>query len=479
MTQPAWVGKVREIVGRENLLDAPEDLVTHSYDGTPMLEKLPVAVAIPRSTEDVSRILKLANEAPFNVVPRGAGSGLSGGSVPVENSLVLLMTRWNRILEIDEKNLAAWAEPGVITAQFHKAVEARGLFYPPDPSSMNVCTLGGNVAENSGGLRCLKYGMTKPYVLGLEAVLPTGDVVKCGGKVTKDVAGYDLKDWFVGSEGSLGVFTKILLKLVPKPETSRTLLAWYPRLVDCAETVSALIAAKITPSILEFLDRTTIRCVEDYAKIGLPTDLEAILLLEADGRAPVVEEDARRAEEICRRGGASFVKVAKDEAEAMQLKQARRGAFSALARVRPTTVLEDVTVPRSEIAPMVVKIQEIAKKNDVVFGNFGHAGDGNLHPTCLIDERIPDEVHRAEKAFDEIFNLAIDMGGTITGEHGTGLAKKKFLPRQFGEAGVEMMRRIKSVLDPNGILNPGKIFNPKPRCEGSLPKTREQAALIP
>jgi glycolate oxidase len=305
--------------------------------------------------------------------------------------------------------------------------------------------------------------------MGMEIVLPTGEVVRTGGKSVKDVAGYSLKDYLIGSEGTLGVFTKILLKLVPKPETSRTMLAYFGNTTNAAETVSAIIAARIIPATLEFLDATTVKAVEDYARIGLPTDIESLLLIEVDGRPVVVEEDAARIIEICKAHDAREVKIAQDEQEALKLKAARRTAFSALARVRPTTILEDVTVPRSEVAPMLERIQTIAREKDLKVGNFGHAGDGNLHPTCLTDERNTAEINRAHSAFEEMFNAAIQFGGTITGEHGVGLAKMEFLPQAVGLPAVEMMKRIKESIDPNNVLNPGKIFSLKPRCEGPLP----------
>lgn len=474
MIPQATLSKLQSIVGKENFLDSPEDKISYSYDGTPLLKQLPDGIAIPRSVEHISQILKLANEDGFAVVPRGSGSGLSGGSVPVENSIVLLMNQWNRILEIDQQNLAVWVEPGVITAKLHEATEALGFLYPPDPGSSTICTIGGNVAENAGGLRGLKYGVTKNYVLGLEVVLPNGDVIMTGGKSVKDVAGYNLKDWLVGSEGTLGVITRVLLKLIPKPETSKTMLAFYDKLSDSAETVSDIIASKITPAALEFLDNTTIKCVEDYAHLGLPTTIQSLLLIEVDGRPSIVEEDAAKIIELCKKHNALEVRVAANAQEAIKLRTARKAAFSALARVKPTTILEDATVPRSEVAPMLEQIETIARKYNLTFGNFGHAGDGNLHPTCLTDERDLSEIHKAEKAFEEIFTEAVKMGGTITGEHGVGLAKMRFLEKFSGDVAIDMMRRIKQSLDPNGVLNPGKIFSLKPRCEGPMPKNQEQ-----
>jgi glycolate oxidase len=324
---------------------------------------------------------------------------------------------------------------------------------------MRISTIGGNVAENSGGLRGLKYGITRDYVMGMEVVLANGDLVWLGNKCVKDVAGYSMKDVFIGSEGTLGIITKVLLQLVPKPAAKRTMLATYGRMSDASDTVSAIIAAKIIPCTVEFLDRVTIRCVEDFAKVGLPLDAEAILFMETDGHPAVVEEEAHRMEEIARRCGALNVTVAADADEAARLATARRSAFSALARVSPTTILEDATVPRSELTKMINFIQDVAVRYNLRVGTFGHMGDGNLHPTFLTDETNHEEMERVEKAMEEIFDFAVKLGGTITGEHGVGLAKKAFLPAAIGEVSLRLMRDLKKTLDPNGILNPGKIFD--------------------
>lgn len=470
---PLQKEKVKKIVGANNYLDSHEDRLCYSYDGTPIFQQLPEAVVFPESEEQISQIIKLANQEKFNIVPRGAGTGLSGGSIPVENSVVIVLTRWNKILEIDTKNLTATVQPGVITAQFQKEVEKIGLFYPPDPGSMNVSTIGGNVANNAGGLRGLKYGVTKNYVLGTELILPSGELLKTGGKNMKDVAGYNLRDFIIGSEGTLGIITKVLLKLVPLPTNSVTLLAYFDKLVDSASSVSDIVAAHITPSMMEFLDNTTINCVEDYTKIGLPRNSQAVLLIEVDGRGSIVQEDAETIKNILKKNRASFVRIADSAQEALKLKTARRSAFSALARKRPTTILEDATVPRSELPIMIEKVAEAARKFDLTFGDFGHAGDGNLHPTCLTDERDNQEINRAHRAFEFIFNEAIKLGGTITGEHGTGLSKKQFLELVAGAPGVDMMMKIKSVIDENNIMNPGKIFSISPRCEGMMPRQRE------
>ena len=472
----ATIDALKTIFGSERLLTSPEDLLTYAYDGTPLMKQRPGAVALARSADEIAATLRLANEAGFPVVTRGSATGLSGGSIPVEDSLALVVTGMNRILDIDTSNLTARVEPGVITADLHRAAESRGLFYPPDPGSQNICTMGGNVAENSGGLRGLKYGVTRNYIMGLEVVLPTGEVTRFGNACVKDVAGYSLKDLFIGSEGTLGVFTEILVRLIPLPRARRTLLAVYADLGAAAESVSAIIAAGITPCTLEFLDNITIGCVEDYARIGLPTDADAILLVEVDGHEAVVAEEAEAVQRICAEHGAARVEAARDDQHALQLAEARRTAFAALARVKPTTILEDATVPRSRVAEMVRRIQDASRRHNVTIGTFGHAGDGNLHPTCLTDERDAEEIGRVDKAFHEIFHAAIELGGTITGEHGIGIAKKGFLRDQLGDPALEVMRKLRGQLDPNGILNPGKVVDMRPRCEDPLPRDHAPAA---
>jgi glycolate oxidase len=459
------LAELATIVAPEKVLTKPEDLIPYSFDGTAALQQMPGCVLFARSAEQVAGILKLANRLRIPVVTRGSGTGLSGGSLPSPDCIVLCTVKMDRILELDRQNLTITVEPGVTTLQVADAATAAGLFYPPDPGSMKISTIGGNVAENSGGLRGLKYGVTRNYVMGLEVVLPSGEVMWTGNKCVKDVAGYSLKDLFVGSEGTLGVITKVLLRLIPKPAAKKTMVATFSQMDQAAEAVSAIIAAQIIPCTLEFLDRTTIHCVEDYARIGLPLDCEALLLMETDGHPAVVAEEAAQMEAICRKSGCLEVRVAKDDVEGARLASARRSAFSALARVAPTTILEDATVPRSELARMIRFVEAVARKYRLRIGTFGHMGDGNLHPTFLTDERNKEEMHRVEEAFKEIFDEAIRLGGTITGEHGIGLAKKSFLPRFAGEAQMRVMRCLREVLDPNGILNPGKMFDASPKCE--------------
>jgi len=452
---PAALGR---IAGAENVLTQPEDLIPYSFDGTAALKQMPGCVVLVSTREQVVAVLKVANETKTAVVTRGSGTGLSGGSLPTPDCIVLCMARMNRILELDRANLTLHTEPGATTQAIADAAATVGLFYPPDPGSMKISTIGGNVAENSGGLRGLKYGITRNYVMGLEVVLPDGEILAMGNKCVKDVAGYSLKDLFIGSEGTLGVITKVLLKLIPKPAARKTMVATFGQIAQAAQTVSDIIAAQIIPCTLEFLDRTTIRCVEDYAKVGLPLDCDALLLMETDGHPEAVVEEAEKMIQIARKNGALEVRAAKDDAEAARLATARRSAFSALARVAPTTILEDATVPRSELARMIRFVSEVATKYRLRIGTFGHMGDGNLHPTFLTDERNQDEMHRVEAAFTEIFDEAIRLGGTITGEHGVGLAKKSFLPKFAGDAQMRVMRELRRVVDPNGILNPGKMF---------------------
>ncbi|RNC70341.1 MAG: FAD-binding protein [Desulfuromonadales bacterium] len=454
----SFIKELTAIVGPEHTLTDRESLVCYGYDSTPELENRPGAVVLPASEEDICRILTLCHNAGVPVTARGSGTNLSGGSLGDAHSIVIQTSRLNRIIEIDEENLTATVEPGVVTSAVHRAVEAKGLFYPPDPGSMNISTMGGNVAENSGGLRGLKYGVTADYVMGLHTVLPDGSLLTTGGKAVKDVAGYNLNQLLVSSEGTLGIFSEITVKLIPKPQAKKTMLVHFPELEQAALAVSHIIAARVIPATLEFMDRVTIKCIEEYARVGLPLDVDAVLLIEVDGHPAVVEEEAAAVRQVCERHRCSSFQTAATADEALKLATARRVALSSLARMKPTTILEDATVPRSCIAPMVKLIQETARKYNLTIGTFGHAGDGNLHPTCLTDERDKDEIARAHKAFEEIFDAAIAMGGTITGEHGVGIAKKKYLPRLVGESGIRVMRGIKQAFDPAGILNPGKVF---------------------
>ncbi|KYD08857.1 glycolate oxidase subunit GlcD [Heyndrickxia sporothermodurans] len=458
MLSQTFKERLHQIVGKENVDDSKAGRLVYSYDATPQFQSMPDIIASPRNTKEVADIVKLCSEFKVPIVPRGSGTNLCAGTCPTEGGLVLLFKHMNQILEIDEENLTITVQPGIITLDMIHAVEEKGLFYPPDPSSMKISTIGGNINENSGGLRGLKYGVTRDYVLALEIVLPNGDIIRTGGKLAKDVAGYDLTRLFVGSEGTLGIITEATLKLIPMPETKKTMLALFQDIEAAARSVSKIIANKIIPTTLEFLDQPTLIAVEDFAKIGLPTNVKAVLLIEQDGSSEVVNRDMDKMAAICLEEQAEAVQVANSEEEADALRTARRVALSALARLKPTTILEDATVPRSEIAKMVRAINEIAEKYHVNISTFGHAGDGNLHPTCLTDVRNKEEIERVEQAFAEIFEKAIELGGTITGEHGVGVMKAPYLEWKLGKEGIAAMKAIKTSFDPLNIMNPGKVF---------------------
>lgn len=450
--------KLIAIVSKENFDDAKTERLVYSYDSTPNLQAMPDAVVSPRNTSEVSEIVKICNEYKVPIVPRGSGTNLCGGTCPTEGGVVILFKHMNKIIDLDQENLTITVQPGVICLDVANTASAKGLFYPPDPGSMKIATIGGAISENSGGLRGLKYGVTRDYVIGLEVVMPNGDIINTGGKLAKDVAGYDLTRLMVGSEGTLGIITKAILKLIPMPETKKTMLALYQDLEAAARTVSKIIANKIIPITLEFLDQPTIKVVEDYSQIGLPTDVKAVLLIEQDGSPEVVDRDIEKIIKVCEQEGAVSVQVASSEEEALALAAARRTALSALARLKPTTVLEDATVPRSELAKMVNAINKIADKYNLQICTFGHAGDGNLHPTCPTDARNHEEMERVEMAFAEIFEKAVELGGTITGEHGVGVMKAPYLELKLGKEGIAVMKTIKLALDPNNIMNPGKVF---------------------
>jgi glycolate oxidase len=453
------VDKISRIVGRENTLTATEELYCYGYDAS-KLTALPDLVVFPGSVEEVAALLRLANRHRFPVFPRGAGTGMVGAAVPWNGGMVMALTRLNRIIEIDLDNLVAVSEPGVITGEFQKAVLRHGLFYPPDPASLQFCTLGGNVAMCAGGPRAIKYGVTRDYVLGLEAVLPTGSIITTGTRTMKGVVGYDLTRLLVGSEGTLGVFTKIILRLVPAPESVRTLMAVFPSLEAAAKTVSAIIKERIIPSTLEFMDQATIRVVENYLKIGLPTQSEAILLIEVDGRECLLEGDVKRIGDICDQCGASAVEIAHTEAERDRLWQARRSISPALGQIKPGKINEDVTVPRTEIPALIRATQRLAEQYELTIVCFGHAGDGNIHTNIMLDRDNQDELRRSEKAVEELFRIVLELGGTLSGEHGIGITKSPFLQWEIGPEGYDAMRRIKTALDPLNILNPGKMFVP-------------------
>jgi glycolate oxidase len=449
--------ELQKILGKDNVVTEKQDLVCYSYDATQM-EFLPDAVVFPANADEVSLILKRANEEDLPVFPRGAGSGCSGGSLPKGGGIVLVTTRMNRILSIDTDNLIAVVEPGVITGDLQDAVEKEGLFYPPDPASLRFSTLGGNVAECAGGPRAVKYGVTKDFVLGLEVVLPTGDIITTGGQTVKGVVGYDLTKLLCGSEGTLGIITRIILRLLPLPETRKTMLAVFDSIDGAAGAVSTIIRGRIIPTTLEFLDHSALRCVENQFKLGIPAEAQAVLIIELDGEQELVEKQVGRISELIRPLGLISFKAAADAAEAEELWKARRLVSPALKKVNPDKVNEDIVVPRSRVPEIIRKIETIRDKYGIPIVNFGHAGDGNIHVNIMIDRSIPGQSEKAEGAVREIFRATLEMGGTMSGEHGVGLSKSPYIPMELSPEQIAVMKAIKQALDPKNILNPGKIF---------------------
>jgi glycolate oxidase len=466
MIKDTTISELCNLIGEENVHSAAEDLHCHAFDGT-FAEHLPDLVVTPGSTEDVSRILQVASNAAIPIVPQGMASGLAAGCVPVAGGIALSMTRMDRLLEIDQVNMTATAQAGLITAMLQDEVEALGLFYPPDPGSLKHSTLGGNVACNAGGPRCLKYGVTGDYVMGLTVVLADGRVLRTGGKAIKNVTGYNLTQLFVGSEGTLGVITEITVGLIPKPRFVQTLLGVFPRLEDASRAVTAVLVEGLIPATLELMDETAIACIEEFMHLGLPLDKEAILILEADGNdeATVLREIETIAA-LCRESGASEIQKAENEAERRGLWEARRSLLPSLARRAPNQLLEDVTVPRSEIPSMVRRVKEISRQYDLPVVVFGHAGDGNLHPTILFDNRDVTRWPLVEQAAHDTFLAALELGGTLSGEHGIGMLKRDYMECALGAISIDVHRRLKRALDPLNILNPGKVFPPIQPVEG-------------
>jgi glycolate oxidase len=445
------------VVGADHVRDDAGALLTFSTDATPLERGRPDVVVFPATTDEVSAVVRIANERRVPVVPRGSGTNLSAGTVPQLGGIVLVLTRMNRLREVSPGDLVAVCEPGVRTIELAQAAAAEGMLFPPDPGSHTTATIGGNVAECSGGLRALKYGVTRDYVLGVEAVLGTGEVIRSGGRLVKDVAGYDLRRLLCGSEGTLAVMTEVTMRLMPAPEETGTGMAYFADLADAARAVSRVLSSGVLPVTLEFLDRVCIDAVEGYSRIGLDREAGALLIFGQDGDRHSIDRDMKRMAEACEAEGATHVRIAASEDEAADVLQARRAVLPALSRLEPLTILEDATVPRSRIAEMVGRIQEIAQRHGLTIGTFGHAGDGNLHPTVVLDPADGAAVERAHEAFAEIFDEAIAMDGTITGEHGVGLVKLRHLERQLGAEHLALLRRIKAAFDPNGILNPGKL----------------------
>jgi glycolate oxidase len=445
------------VVGRDRCKTSREDLLTYGYDAC-IYEYVPDAVVFPKTTRETADIMKVASAHEVYITPRGAGSGLGAESLAKQGGIVICFSMMNRILEINTANRYAVVEPGVVISELQKAVDKVGLFYPPDPGSASVATMGGSVAMNAGGMRGVKYGVTRDYLLGLEIVLPSGEVMMTGTVTAKDVTGYDLTRLICGSEGTLALVTRINVRLLPKPEARRTLQAIYNSIDAAGDTVSSIIAAGIVPATLELMDKMIIKALEAFMHLGLPLDAEAVLLMDVDGDPETVEKQAARVAEFCKAKGAREVRVSSSEKENEQLWVARRSAFGAVARMRPSCVIEDATVPVSFLTATIKKVIEICERNRVQVAVLAHAGDGNLHPLMLCDQRDKEEMARVEKSMDEIVDYALSVGGTLTGEHGIGINKAKYLPKQLSETSLKMMRAIKQTFDPRGILNPGSFL---------------------
>jgi glycolate oxidase len=444
-----------EIVGKENFSDQLEDLVPYSYDASMNVHR-PNAVVWPESTEQVSRVVRFANEQGIPVVPRGAGTSLSGGAVPIKGGIIIDLSRMNRILEISIESRYARVEAGVVCDDLNRALAKYGFTFPPDPASSSVSTIGGNVGTNAGGIKGAKYGTTRDYVMGLQVVLPTGEIMHTGSSTMKCVSGYDLARLFVGSEGTLGVVTEVTLKINPLPRCATTAVATYARLEDAGKAISQTMTSGIIPSVMEILDRVTLKSIKENTDIDLP-EAEVMILTETDGYTwEEVEAQMEVVLAVLKRNHPILIKTAKDEKERLNLWKARKSAYATLARTSASFVLDDVTVPIARIPDLLVGIQEISRRHGIVVATFGHAGDGNLHPQILFDETNPEEVEKVEKVETEIFHLAVSLGGTLTGEHGIGLSKARYMTLEHDPVEMSVMKKIKRILDPNNIMNPGK-----------------------
>ena len=458
MLEKTHLKAFQNIVGEENVFDDKAHMIAYSYDATRTRYE-PDAVIFPRHEEDVGAILKYCNEHHIVITPRGAGSGFTGGALPANGGIVLGFEKhMNKILEIDMDNMVAVVQPGVINMDLQRAVEEVGLFYPPDPASQEYTTLGGNVAENAGGMRASKYGITKDYVMALRAVLPNGDIIRAGKKTIKDVAGYNIAGILVASEGTLAVITEITLKLIAKPKMTKTAMGIFPSVEAAMNAVYKTFAAGITPVAMEFLDNLTIRAVEEKFHKGLPVDAGALLVTDVDGNLDIeLEEQLEKIEEVFKENGCSKFQRAKDEKEAADLWFARRNASQSITIYGSKKINEDITVPRSELPKLLKEIEKISQKYNVKIPCFGHTGDGNVHTNVMVDGSDPEQLKIGHDAIVEIFKITVEMGGTLSGEHGIGLSKAPFMNIAFSEEEINLFRAIKRAFDPNNILNPGKM----------------------
>lgn len=458
MITPTVIEELEGIVGRENILTSKTSLLCYSYDATGQ-SYMPEVVVLPANTGEVSDIVRLANKHKIPVIPRGAGSGFAGGSVPVRNGIVIHLSRLNKIIEIDAENLLALVEPCVVTGVFQNEVEKIGLFYPPDPASLKFSTIGGNAATCAGGPRAVKYGVTKDYILGLEVVTPTGEIITTGGKTIKRATGYDLTRLMIGSEGTLGIITKLIIRLIPLPEGKKTMTAFFRSADDAARTVSDIIRSKVVPTTLEFLDKNTLSCVKENLGMDIHKETGAMLLIEIDGEHLTLDRQAERIREACLKNEALEFNVAANKEESDNLWKARRGASPSMLKHWPGKISEDIVVPRSKIPEMIRRLDVISDRHNLTIASFGHAGDGNLHVNLRVDKKNTEDMKRVEEAITDIFKATVELEGAISGEHGIGISKAPYLKMQLSETEIKMMRAIKKALDPNNIMNPGKIFN--------------------
>ena len=455
------------IVGSEHILTSPEERWCYAYDATDRAA-MPEAVVFPGSAAEVAAIVRLANAHRFAVVPRGAGTGRSGGSVPIAGGVVVVLTRLNRILEISKDDLVAVVEPGVILGRLKAAVEAEGLYYPPDPASAEFCTIGGNVAECAGGAVAVQYGVTRDYVLGLEVVLPTGELIAAGTRTMKGVVGYDLTRLFLGSEGTLGIITRITLRLVSKPPARQTLAAGFDTMEAAAATVSLILRSGLAPTALEFMDHVTLGCVKEMLPFALPAGTAALLLIAVDGQPQDVAERVGRIAQCCRDQGASPVLESRTPEEAEGLWRARKVVSPALLKVKPHKVSEDVVVPLGSIPALISALQDIARRRSLIIPSYGHAGDGNIHVNILYDQQVERERQAVPLAVEDLFTMVRKLNGTLSGEHGIGLTKAPYLGMELSPAALALQRRLKAAFDPLNIMNPGKIF-PGPPSGAAAP----------
>jgi glycolate oxidase len=455
--------ELESIVGADGVLSDPEELLVYESDGLTLFRALADFVVFPRSAEHVAALVRLANREGIPFVARGAGTGLSGGCLPAEGGLVISLMRMNRVLEVDYDNHIAVVEPGLVNLHLSWAVGPRGYYYAPDPSSQQACTIGGNIANNSGGPHTLKYGVTVNHVLGLEVVMPDGELVWLGGR-TRDALGYDVAGIFVGSEGTFGIATKIVVRIMKKPQAVKTVLAVFDEVDHASAAVSSIIARGLVPAAVEMIDQLTIQAVEDAFGCGYPRDAAAALLIELDGLAVGMEAQATRIVAACRESGAREVRTAADEAERQLLWKGRKSAFGAYGRVSPAYMVMDGVIPRTKLPYVLSRVNEIVASHGLRVGNVFHAGDGNLHPNILYDPRKPGEEARVVEAGAQIMKVCAEVGGSISGEHGIGLEKSDFMPFIFSAADLAFMQRLKTAFNPTGLCNPGKIFPTKKSC---------------